>query len=132
MLRTAGIIIPVYIILVAVTKLLNRRPRQWQVRRNPSLAKHFKTIRMQFEVKLKRDDVGCSGAGFRTYSGGESATAATTNTAARHQHPVTKMRFGVSEDAICIRKREKHGCLCAFIRFKNQNTSVHRSAKQQR
>ncbi|RLN29431.1 hypothetical protein C2845_PM05G29000 [Panicum miliaceum] len=66
MLRTAGVVIPVYIILVAVAELLHRRSRR------------------QFQAEMvKRDDAGCARAGFRTCRSGGHAAAA-----ARHQHPV--------------------------------------------
>jgi hypothetical protein len=52
MLRTAGIVIPVYIILVAVTELLHRRRRQRQVRRNTSIANTSKQFHMRSEVEM--------------------------------------------------------------------------------
>ncbi|KAL6620653.1 hypothetical protein ACP70R_035792 [Stipagrostis hirtigluma subsp. patula] len=74
MLRTAGIVIPVYIILVSITALLHRRSQ------------------LQFQADMmNRDNAGCApppAAGFRTCTSGEHAADATTIQAARDQHPV--------------------------------------------
>ena len=90
MLRTAGVVIPVYIILVAVAELLHRR-RQRQVCLKNLSEDHAEKLSMcmHFQAEMVRhddaDDAGCARAEFGTCgSGGRGATAAC------HQHPVVR------------------------------------------